>query len=184
MTGAGAGTYREIVLAHLASHPALTAYELERATGAKGSLLSLLRAMERQALVVAAPARRPGQGHPVSVWRIAPAGTVPGPADPESPEQIADRRARQRAYQRKRTLHRAHAVPVPFLPPGAACARADTQIFFPGAGADKTEAMAFCAPCPVRAACHDRAEANGERHGIWGGVNFDDSSPSQRRRAS
>lgn len=32
--------------------------------------------------------------------------------------------------------------------------------------------MGVCAGCPVRAQCYTRAVENGERWGIWGGVNF------------
>jgi hypothetical protein len=187
MAGAGAGTYREVLLAHLAEHPDLTAYELGRATGVKGSLTTLLRDMERQALVAAAIVRRPGQGRPVSLWRIAPPGTVPAPAVPESPEQLERRRARQRAYQRTRQGRIAAAVSVPLLP-GAACRNAavDPDIFFPdgysaGAAAE-AEAIAICAGCPARTACHATAVANGEHYGIWGGVNFE--RVNGRRQAS
>jgi WhiB family redox-sensing transcriptional regulator len=180
--GTATGTYREVVLAHLAEHPNLTAYELEKATTAKGSLTGLLRAMERQALVVATPARHPGQRHPVTEWRVAPPGTVPGPAAPESPERIDRRRARQRAYQRRRQQDMAAAVVMPSLP-DAACRGADPALFFPGLEGDETEALALCGGCPARAACGDLAEANGERYGIWGGVNLE-RTRSQRKRAS
>ena len=186
MAGTGRGPFREIALAHLAEHPDLTAYELGNATGAKGSLTTLLRGMERQGLVVATVVRRPGQGHPVSVWRIAPPGTAAAPAAPESPETIARRRARQRAYQRTRQKRIAAAVSAPSLP-GAACrAVPDPDIFFPEAGHHaaeaEAEAMALCAGCPVRAKCYDTAAANGERHGIWGGVDFE--RVNGRRKAS
>jgi hypothetical protein len=75
-------------------------------------------------------------------------------------------------------------VSVPPLP-GAACSTApDPDIFFPEAGDHAAEAlaMALCAGCPARAACRSAAEANGERHGIWGGVHFD--LVNGRRKAS
>jgi WhiB family redox-sensing transcriptional regulator len=184
MAGAGRGPFREIALAHLAQHPDLTAYELGNATGAKGSLTTLLRGMERQGLVVATVVRRPGQGCPVSEWRIAPPGTAAASAAPEPPEKTEARRARQRAYQRTRLRRIAAAVSAPFLP-GAACrAVPDPDIFFPEAGDHEAEAlaMALCAGCPARAACYAAAEANRERHGVWGGVNFD--RVNGRRKAS
>jgi hypothetical protein len=184
MAGAGRGPFREIALAHLAEHPDLTAYELGNATGAKGSLTALLRGMERQGLVAATVVRRPGQGCPVSVWRIAPPGTAGAPAAPESPEAIARRRVRQRAYQRSRLRRIAAAVSAPCLP-GAACRAVPyPDIFFPEAGDHEAEAsaLALCAGCPARAACYDTAAANKERHGIWGGVNFD--RVNGRRKAS
>jgi len=184
MSGAGRGTHREIVLAHLAKHPDLTAYELENATGAKGSLLTLLRSMERQALVASTLVHRPGQGQLVNVWRIAPAGACPSPGAPESPDQAERRRARQRAaYQRARQLQLAVAVAMPALP-GAACRGADPEIFFPALGDAATEAaaLAFCQRCPAQAACEELALANGEKSGVWGGVNLE--RPRRQRQAS
>ena len=187
MAAAGRGPFREIALAHLAKHPDLTAYELGKATGAKGSLTTLLRVMERQGLVVAAVVRRPGQGHPASVWRIAPPGTAAVPAAPESPEQIRRRQDRQRAYQRTRQKRIAAPVSVPLLA-GAACrdAAVNPDIFFPdgfsaGAAAE-AEAIAICAGCPARTACYATAVANREHYGIWGGVNFE--RVNGRRQAS
>jgi hypothetical protein len=187
MAAAGRGPFREIALAHLAKHPDLTAYELGKATGAKGSLTTLLRVMERQGLVAATVVRRPGQGCPVSVWRIAPPGTAAAPAAPESPDKVRRRQARQRAYQRTRQERIAATVSVPLLP-GAACRNpaVDPDIFFPdgySAGtAAEAEAIAICAGCPARTACLATAVANGERYGIWGGVNFE--RVAGRRRAS
>jgi WhiB family redox-sensing transcriptional regulator len=41
-------------------------------------------------------------------------------------------------------------------------------------------AKAICASCPIRVACYERAVANRERYGIWGGVNFE-RKPSKKR---
>lgn len=60
----------------------------------------------------------------------------------------------------------------------AACRSVDPELFFPGRGESTREAKAACAGCPVRVECLDYAIANGERHGIWGGL-----SPRERRRA-
>jgi hypothetical protein len=183
MTAAAAMTHREAVLAHLGQYPDLTAGELARAIGARGTLHKLLRDMEQYAQVMAIPGRRPGQGGPVSVWRVAPPGTVPPPEAAPSLREAERRRARDRAAARARRARQreAPAVPVPALPPGAACAGADPEIFFPAAGGDETEAMAICARCPIRAACYARAKAAGECHGIWGGVNFERQAKSAGR---
>ena len=49
--------------------------------------------------------------------------------------------------------------------------------WFPGRGAPTVDQKRVCAACPVREACLDAALANGERHGIWGGL-------SERERRS
>jgi hypothetical protein len=61
------------------------------------------------------------------------------------------------------------------LLPAAACAGADPGLFFPEPGDTVTEAVAsaICAGCPARAECYATAARNGERAGIWGGVNFE-----------
>lgn len=64
----------------------------------------------------------------------------------------------------------------------AACGRADADLFFPDrAGADVSAAVAICAGCPVRAECHEFAEATSQVHGVWAGVNRGD--PKARRKA-
>lgn len=74
----------------------------------------------------------------------------------------------------------------------AACRYVDPDLFFPARGASVKEAKAVCngsittneagdrvmvPPCPVRAQCLEAALANGEKHGIWGGL-----SERERRR--
>jgi WhiB family transcriptional regulator, redox-sensing transcriptional regulator len=42
--------------------------------------------------------------------------------------------------------------------------------FFPGRGESCRPAQAICARCLVQRECRDFAVANGEKHGIWGGL--------------
>ena len=127
---AAAGTRREAILACLADHPDLTAYELRRLIGAASHITDLLRAMEARAEVVARTERRPGQGRPVHVWRVAPPGTVPPPRTSEAAEIVARRRERDRRATAARRARQRPAAPLPAAPlpaapllPGAACAR-------------------------------------------------------------
>jgi hypothetical protein len=184
------GTRRARILTHLEQHPDLTAYELAKALSITSSLYELLCVMARKGQVVATAEWRQHQGRRVSVWRIASPGTVPSPAA-VAPE-IIDHRRRRRGLSQRRRRARARAasvlpggeIPATFadraaavLPSGAACLGTDPVLFFPEPGDTETEAraLAVCAACPVRAACHDRAVRNGERFGIWGGVNFQTS---------
>ena len=175
-------TRREAILAALASHPDLTAYELVRVIGAASHITDLLRSMETKAEVISRTERRPGQGRPVHLWRVAPPGTVPPPRASEAAEIVVRRRQRdRRATAARRARARAAAPPAPAAVSlrGAACVGADPDLFFPSeAGGPEAyrarvaEASAICAGCPARAACYERALQNGERHGVWGGVNF------------
>ena len=64
----------------------------------------------------------------------------------------------------------------------AACGTADPDLFFPDrAGTDISAAQAICAGCPVRAECHEFAEATNQVYGVWAGV--DRGSPKARRKA-
>ena len=181
MTAAAAtGTRREAILDHLSGHPDLTASELARVIGSGSCVGHLLQDMEAKAQVVSRPARRPGQGREAHLWRVAPPGTVPPPRPPESAEAAARRRERDRratAARRARLRVAAPPLSAPLLP-GAACLAADPALFFPAPGDDGTEAraVAICAGCPARAACYERAVQNGERSGIWGGINFETTS--------
>lgn len=58
----------------------------------------------------------------------------------------------------------------------AACRGKGHRIFFPERGGEWEEAMAICAPCPVKTQCADWALRH-ERFGIWGGT-----SERERRR--
>ena len=40
--------------------------------------------------------------------------------------------------------------------------------------AREQRAKAVCATCPVSAECLEQAVATGERHGVWGGLTFDE----------
>jgi transcription factor WhiB len=191
---------RERILAHLQEHPGRTAYEICIDLGytlaggrrASGAVLSLLRSMEQKGLVVARTEFRPQQGREVYLWRIASPGTVP-PRRPMSAAIAERRRERSRmSKRRERARARGHDVPpgaairgvslsVPrlsasaawSLPPGVACRSADPALFFPDPGESDREAKAICAACPVRAECLTVAVANGERYGVWGGVNLE-----------
>jgi hypothetical protein len=193
----GAGPSRTVrVLEHLAGHPGLTAGELGRALGLPGQLYEVLYRMETRALVVRTTGWSPDQGRVVSFWRVAPPGTIAPPhrrAVPE-PEIARRRRERDRVSQRARRarvrgLLIAPAVAVDL--PGAACATADPDLFFPpdlpeaererNRQARVTKAKAICAGCPVRGECYAVAVANGELWGVWGGVDFADRQPRARR---
>jgi WhiB family redox-sensing transcriptional regulator len=52
----------------------------------------------------------------------------------------------------------------------ALCAQVDPDLFFPEKGEKATEALRVCALCEVRAECAAEALANGEEHGVWGGI--------------
>jgi Transcription factor WhiB len=169
-----AGTRREAILAHLAAHPDLTESELRRVIGSGSHVGRLLEDMRVKAEVVSWMGRRPGQGAKVHLWRIAPPGTIP-PSRSSLPAEVL---ARKRARDRTATARRRARGRVPFagaadLPKGA-CVGADPELFFPEPGDAETEARAaaICARCPAQAACYERAVQNGERWGIWGGVNF------------
>jgi len=95
---------------------------------------------------------------------------------------VTRRRERDRRATAARRARMRRVVLPPSAPllPGAACLGADPALFFPERGDADTEAqaVAICARCPVRAACYERALLNGERAGIWGGVNFETRLPA------
>jgi hypothetical protein len=84
------------------------------------------------------------------------------------------RRERNRAQKRRsRARRRGTAAPAAWHLPGLpACRDADPGLFFPGPGESADAAVAICAGCPVRAECLELAHANGERFGVWGGVDL------------
>jgi Transcription factor WhiB len=169
-------TRRASILAHLADHPDLSAHELARVIGAASAPTDLLRRMESKAEVVSRTVWRRGQGRPVSLWRLAPPGTVPPPRSSPAAELVTRRRERDRRATASRRARMRPAVPRPsaISLPGAACRTADPALFFPEPGDTATEAqaIAICAACPVRAECYDAALANKEEAGVWGGVLF------------
>lgn len=61
----------------------------------------------------------------------------------------------------------------------AACRDADPDQWFPSAGLPTAMALAVCNGCPVRERCADYADAHYERHGVWGGLTFE----QRKRRA-
>jgi hypothetical protein len=171
-----AGTRRARILAHLAGHPDLTAHELARLIGTASTVTDLLRDMQLKGQVIARTERRPQQGRPVHLWRLAPPGTVPPPRTSQAAEIVARRRERDRRATAARRARMRAPVPQPaaISLPGAACQTVDPALFFlePGDVGAEAQAVAICAGCPVRAQCYARAVENGERWGIWGGVNF------------
>jgi WhiB family redox-sensing transcriptional regulator len=60
----------------------------------------------------------------------------------------------------------------------AACREADVELFYSEEPTDQDEALALCARCEVRTQCYERAMADREAFGIWGG-----SMEHERRRA-
>jgi WhiB family transcriptional regulator, redox-sensing transcriptional regulator len=78
----------------------------------------------------------------------------------------------------------------------AACLENDPELFFPtgdttrpGPAFDQAkEAKAVCHRCPAMNACLDWALANGQDHGIWGGLTEDErrrlKNRERRRRAA
>jgi hypothetical protein len=179
-------TRRTRILAHLARHPDLTAHELARLIGTASTVTDLLRDMQLKGQVIARTERRPQQGRPVHLWRLAPPGTIPPPRTSPAAEIVARHRERDR---RATAARRARMRPAPRQPtapllPGAACRSADPALFFPDPGDTTAEAKAaaICAGCPVRTPCYARAVQNGERWGIWAGVNFETASPLNGRR--
>jgi Transcription factor WhiB len=189
------GTRRARILAHLAEHPDLTAYELAKALSITSSLHGLLCDMRRRGQVTATVEWREQQGRRVSVWRIPAPDTVP-PSSAMSPAIIERRRQLRTLSQRRRRARKrgtrippggeipatsANRVVFP-LPPGAACLHADPELFFASDGDAKTKAKAICVSCPVRSECYELARANGEETGIWGGEDFG-AQPQSNGRA-
>ena len=68
----------------------------------------------------------------------------------------------------------------------AACIGQDPALFFPETDAVSARARAVCATCPAltRAICLERAEARGERFGVWGGVDFEEKARKRRKARS
>ena len=197
------GARTALVLEHLKNHPGLTADEVARAFGLHRSLLDTMYRLEQRAQVVAVTSWSPDQGRKVRRWQVAPPGPVPPPRPPADPQAVARQRERDRLATRARRA-RARGLHVePGLEPpslrdrpasaadlgGAACRAADPELFFPPDDerpADRetrvAQAVAVCHGCPVQAACYAAAVANGERWGIWGGVDF--TQFRRQRRAS
>lgn len=174
---------RARILAFLGTHPGRTAYEICLALDTRrpngtvaGSVFQLLRDMERKGQVVAVEEFRPQQGRQVNLWHLNPAGTsapTSAPSTDGADSQSAQNRASvRRSRVRRRSLSPPAASTAWSLPSDPACTGADPELFFPLPGQSADPAKAICAACQVRAACLARARANGERYGIWGGVDF------------
>lgn len=71
---------------------------------------------------------------------------------------------------------------------GAACVEEDPELFFPvgtsgPALLQVAEAKFVCSGCGVRATCLEWALAEGQDHGIWGGLDEEERRALRRRRA-
>ena len=64
---------------------------------------------------------------------------------------------------------------------GAACI-GQTELMFSEGAADVAAAVGICATCTARAACLERAVANGEIYGVWSGVLFKRGTASRVKR--
>jgi WhiB family redox-sensing transcriptional regulator len=65
----------------------------------------------------------------------------------------------------------------------AACLGEDIHLFFPERSqVQANQAKAICANCQVRSDCLDEAIHNGERFGIWGGLDQEERRREARRR--
>jgi hypothetical protein len=180
-------TYAELVLQRLAGSPGLTSRELQHALGVASPVMwSLLRRMEARADLVSRIESRPGQGPGLTVWSIAPPGTVP-PPPPDLPPEIVERRRQVARDAQRRTRARAKGPVIPPggqivapVPHGGTCAEADPALFFPPRNESPyardtrvAQALMICGVCPVRPQCYAAALANGESWGVWGGVDFE-----------
>ncbi|MBQ1157143.1 WhiB family transcriptional regulator [Streptomyces sp. A73] len=71
-------------------------------------------------------------------------------------------------------------APIPGVDPtveaAAACKDTSTDLFFSDGREEIAVAKEICGSCPVRVRCLDRALANGERFGIFGGLTPDERS--------
>ena len=66
----------------------------------------------------------------------------------------------------------------------AACRTADPELFFPTRGERQTEALKYCAICPVWRDCLDHALDHNEHNGIWGGLSEGGRRRLRRKRAA
>ena len=73
------------------------------------------------------------------------------------------------------------AGPAFMASPDRACRTVDPDLFYSVQDTDQELAKVVCGHCPFRQDCATWALANGEQHGIWGGVLM--SSPDERRQA-
>jgi hypothetical protein len=66
--------------------------------------------------------------------------------------------------------------------PGALCAQADPDAFFPDKGGPTRQAKRVCANCEHRVECLEYALATRERFGVWGGLSERERRPILRER--
>jgi WhiB family transcriptional regulator, redox-sensing transcriptional regulator len=190
----GLGPRQAAVLEHLQEHPCLTANELARVFGLRASLYKQMEVLEQRALVVGEQVFNPNQGRRVTVWNVAPPGTVPPPRSAPDPVAVQRRRERETAAQRARRARRnpPRRVALPAAPPtlpAAVCKDADPDLFF---GPELefvmarrkrvAEAKAICAGCPERLACLAWALDTREAYGVWGGADEDERRAMLRQR--
>ena len=64
----------------------------------------------------------------------------------------------------------------------AACRGMPASMFYPDKGESAKPALAVCRTCPVAVECLEHANANSERHGIWGGVTERGRRPMRNAR--
>ena len=65
----------------------------------------------------------------------------------------------------------------------AACLGEDLELFFPERSQTQAaKAKAICFSCPVREECLEESIHNGERFGIWGGLDQEERRREARRR--
>jgi hypothetical protein len=182
------GTYRVRVLAHLEQHPGLTSTQIQRALGLRSDISDLLRDMLYRGEVVAGSTWRADQGRHVSLWHVAPPGTIPPPRHAPDPQALQHRRERDARTQRARRARLRVATPgqrpaAPALSAGGLPCAADPGLFFPDTEAEAARAAAICRGCPVRRRCLEQAIANGEVWGIWGGADFAERHEAARTGA-
>jgi WhiB family redox-sensing transcriptional regulator len=179
-------TRRELILAHLQEHPWATSGDLGLALGLRGgtrtTIRPLLLDMRNKGQLVSADRWAPLMGRNVSTWNIAPPGTKPTKIKIENRE-LQRRRERNRESKRRSRAKAAEAAPagrsfareaLPSATPmpdfrKAACLGTDPELFFSMAEDDIEQARALCLACPVRLACAQWADNNGEQYGIWAG---------------
>ncbi|MFF4735310.1 WhiB family transcriptional regulator [Streptomyces sp. NPDC001262] len=63
----------------------------------------------------------------------------------------------------------------------AACAGTNPELFFDNHPCAVDAAKEICRSCPVRKACRARALANGEEHGVFGGLTADERAARRRK---
>jgi WhiB family redox-sensing transcriptional regulator len=193
---------RPRILAELTKRPGQTTHEVAAALGygkpESRKIARIITRMWQRGELAAGTTFRPQQGREVRIFAVALPGTPPQPRR-ETPAQAKHRREADRARQARSRAKNADRIGQPRadyrsgtrtglgrLVHAAAC-RADPGLFFGPDGEDPrvrgrriTRARAICFSCPIRARCLEVAEANSERFGIWGGVDFEAARPAVR----